>query len=492
MTPFAPWLPDVADFSPAVSTVAKNVIPPAATGFKPWPSFTAIAAALTARAQGAATMRGLTGTIFNFAGDATKLYKADSTGLVYDDVSRTTGGAYTTASDGWWNFTLFGDYVIACNQADATQVFQLSTSSNFAALSGSPPQAAFCGTIRDFVVLARTSANYNRIQWSGINDSTAWTPSATTMSDYQDFPDGGIIMGFVGGEFGIVFQERAIQRMAFEGPPTIFRFDKISNTLGCQIPGSIAAYENLVFWKAHDGFYMLRGGAEIVPIGTEKVDRWLNERIDAGNINRCSAAIDPERKLYLFGYASQDATDGLPNEILAYHWPSGEWSYAAVDHEIIYTGATQSSYTIDDLDDIAATVDDLIYPTDSLFYAGSGQLIISGFNADHEQGFFTGPALEATIETGDMQLAPGGKAMLRGARPIIEGTNVTPSLAPKYRDRTQDTHATGSAVAANSNGYCHFRVNARYHRGVLTIPAGSTWDRALGIDDLKFSSMGAR
>lgn len=492
MTPFAPWLPDIVQFNPAVSSDAKNVIPPSATGFKPWPSFTAVTSAITARVRGAFSTRGLTGTIFNFAGDATKLYKMASTGLSYSDVSRTVGGAYTTAIDGWWYFTVFGDYVVACNQADATQVFQLSASSNFAALSGSPPQAAFTGTIRDFAILARVNTAYNRIQWCGINDITAWTPSATTMADYQDFPDGGIIMGFVGGEYGLVFQERAIQRMAFEGPPTIFRFDKISNTLGCQIPGSIASYENLAFFKAHDGMYMVRGGSELVPIGTEKIDRWLNDRISATYYYRCSASIDPARKLYLFSFPSQSSSDGTPDTILAYHWPSGEWSYSEVSHELIYTGAVQASLTIDDLDSLSGSIDGLIYPTDSLFYAGSGQLLVSAFNILHQQGFFTGANLAATIETGDNQATPGRKSIVRGARPLVEGTSVTPSLALKFRNSTTVAHTSGSAVAVNSNGYCTFRTNARYHRFVMTIPASSTWDRALGIDDIKVSAMGSR
>ena len=100
--------------------------------------------------------------------------------------------------------------------------------------------------------------------------------------------------------------------------------------------------------------------------------------------------------------------------------------------------------------------------------------------------------MAATIETGDTQLIPGHKSMLRGLRSMVEGTSVTPSLAIKYRDRLQDSHTTGSPVAANANGYHPFRVNARYHRAVLTIPAADTWTHATGVDDAKFSKMGSR
>ncbi|WP_230682109.1 hypothetical protein, partial [Streptococcus pneumoniae] len=77
--------------------------------------------------------------------------------------------------------------------------------------------------IREFGVLAKTSTQNNRVRWSAIGSITDWVSSATTLSDYQDLPDGGSIMGFVGGEYGIVFQERGITRMSFEGQPTAFR-----------------------------------------------------------------------------------------------------------------------------------------------------------------------------------------------------------------------------------------------------------------------------
>ena len=272
MVPFASFMPDIAAFETNAAREAVNVIP-SASGYRPFPAFSNTATAITARAQGAISVRSTTGVIFSFCGDATKLYRLNSDGAAWTDVSRTTGGAYATALDAKWSFAQYGDFIIACNGTDQTQVFQLGTSTNFEALGGSPPRASFAGSIREFGVLARDSTAFNRIRWSAIGDVADWVISATTLSDYQDFPEGGSIMGFVGGEYGIVFQERAIHRISYEGPPTAFRFDKIANFLGCRAEGSIAAYENLAFFLSDDGFYMIRAGSEIVPIGAEKVDR---------------------------------------------------------------------------------------------------------------------------------------------------------------------------------------------------------------------------
>jgi len=491
MISFGPFLPDIAAFESGAATIAKNVVP-STRGFKPFPAFSGVASAITARAQGAVSVRSQSGVIFNFCGDATKLYVMASDGLSWTDASRTVGGAYGTATDGLWDFSVFGNYVIATNGVDVPQYYEMGVSTDFDALAGSPPIAAYTDIVRDFSVLAKVDNAYNRIQWSAINDVEDWTPSATTMSDYQDFPEGGSIQGMVGGEYGLVFLERSIYRMAFEGPPTIFRFDRISTALGCRAPMSIASFENIAFFLSHDGFYKVLGGSEISPIGVEKVDEWFADNFDANYIHRITSAIDPLRKLYVVGFPSSTAVDGTPNMVAFYHWPTGQWTYGEIEHEMLYTSATQSSATIDGLDAFGATIDDLTFPFDSLTYAGSGQLLLSAFNASHEQGFFSGAALEATVETGDVQLAPGRKSMVRGFRPIVEGSSVTPSGLIRYRDRLSDSLSTDTAVAINGNGVCNVRRNARYHRARVIIPASSVWTFATGIDDLRVSAMGGR
>lgn len=491
MFDFGPWEPDKAEFNPSISTDVLNVVP-SVNGYRPFPSFNPVTSAITARCQGAYTTRGLQGTIYNFAGDATKLYKEHTDGLSWDDVSRLAGGAYSCAADKWWDFTTFGDYVIATDGNDVPQYYQLDVSSNFALLAGSPPTANFVGVIRDFAVLARRNTAFNRLTWCAINNVADWVASATTMADAQDFPDGGQIMGFVGGEFGIVFLEKGIWRMAFEGPPTVFRFDKIANLLGCRVERSIAAYENLIFFLSDDGPYMIRGGSEIVAIGTEIVDGWIEDNFDANYLYRVSCAIDPIRMIYILGFASGAASSGTPDMLLIYHWPTGKWSKVSATHEIIYTATTQTTYTIDGLDALSGTIDGLPYPVDSRFYAGTGRFLLAGFDSSHRQGFFTGTNMAATIETGDVQLTPGRKSLLKGVRPMVEGSSVTPSVTPKYRNRLQDTPTAGTTVAANATGYCPLRANGRYHRAVVTIPAGDSWEFATGIDDVKFSAMGAR
>ena len=491
--PFGPWLPDIAALESGAATDALNCIP-RETGYGPMPGF-AVAVSIVSsggRAQGTASFRDLTGGIHNFYGDATALYKLASNGLSWTDVSRTAGGAYATPSDGWWEFFQFGNIIYATNGFDAGQTYTLGTSTDFAAAAGTPPVASFSCVIRGFGFLARVSTAWNKIVWSAIEDVTDWVSSATTLADSQSLPDGGIIMGLVGGEYGLVFQQRAIQRITFEGPPTAFRFDKITTQLGVRAERSIQVYESLVFFLSDDGFKMMRGGMEISDIGTEKIDRWFESDLDNGYIYRISSAIDPIKKLYILSYPSVGSSGGSPDSLIIYHWPTGKWSHARVDHELIYSAMTQSGYTLDGLDSISASLDALPHSLDSRIWSGSGRLLLAGFDTSHVYGFFDASNLAATMETGDGNLVTGHKSFLRAVRPIVEGTSVTPSVTIGYRNLMHEPIAYTSASVANSNGVCRFRKKARYHRARLTIPAADVWTVAQGVDDIEVTQMGTR
>ena len=107
------------------------------------------------------------------------------------------------------------------------------------------------------------------MQWSDINDPTDWTAGAASQSDYQELPDGGDITGITGGEFGIVFLEKAIVRMSYIGSPLFFQFDTISRNVGCVEGGSIAQYGGVTYFLSDDGFYSCNG-QQVVGIGSEK------------------------------------------------------------------------------------------------------------------------------------------------------------------------------------------------------------------------------
>jgi hypothetical protein len=485
--PVGEWRPDLPALDNPGTTEAKNVIP-AAGSYRPFPSWLAYSNALPARVQGSFGSKDATGIGANVAGTATKLHKL--AGTTWSDVSRSAGGAYATGPDDGWSFAQFGDLVIAVNYVDTPQKFQLGVSSAFEALGGSPPHARFAATVRDFVVLGRVAGQPNRVQWSGINNAETWAPSPATQSDYQDLPDGGWVQGVVGGEAGLVLQERAVQRMTYVGSPLVFQFDKISSELGASIEGSIAAYQDRAFFAHASGFHAVLGAQQLVPIGDQKVDRHFWNDLDQNYLYRVSATVDPLNKLYVVSYPGSGNSGGTPNKLLIYNWALDRWSRAEVEVEAVYIGISQAGYTLDTLDSVSGSVDALAFSLDSPVWTGVGRLFLAGFNTAHCLGYFNGPAMAATVETGEAQLVPGRRAFLRSLRPAVDGGTVTVEIGA--RDRGQEALTWSGAQAVGADGRCPVRSSARYHRARINVAAGGAWTHIQGVADLEAAPAGER
>ena len=462
-----------------------NVIP-GDKSYLPFSSFAVYSSnGLDARAQGAAFFRATDATARNFAGDATKLYRLVA--LAWDDASRLVGGVYATGSDEGWQFTKFGVRVIAVNGTDVMQVFNIDSATDFSALGGSSPTGPrFVTVVRDFVVVGRTAADRQLVQWSAIDNATDWVTSASTMADSQTLPDGDWIQGIIGGEYGIIFQERAIRRMTFIGSPVIFQFDKISNELGVTISGSIAAFGDRAFFCDRSGFYMLISGAQIVPIGERRVNTYFWDDLDQSYFPRVTAAVDPVNHVYAISYPGSGHSAGTPNKMLVYNWVTDRWSHAepgALD--MIYSGASQTGYTLAGLDAVSATLGGLPFPLGSPVWAGIGRPLFAAFNTAFRLGYFNATPLAATVDTTEAQLFPGRRAYVRAVRPLVDGG--VPTVAIGSRNLQTAAVSFGSDVAANGNGVCRMRSNARYHRARIKVPASAAWDHIVGVDDVDAS-----
>jgi hypothetical protein len=495
MVPIGAWQPDLPDFENPGALEAKNVIPDAG-GYRPLPALVATGGEMDSRVQGAILARGQGGAIANFAGDGTKLYRWDGDGVSWEDVSRTSGGPYGVPADGGWSFAQFGDLVIAVNGVDVPQRFAIGADTRFSALGGTPPTARFVATVRDFVVMGRLSGLAQRVHWSGINNAETWASSQATQADFQDLPDGGFVMGIVGGEYGLVFQERSIKRMTYVGVPAIFQFDEIARGTGTPAEGSVARHEDITFFLSDDGFFALQGGQGLRAIGHHRVDRFFWNDVSQTYLHRISAAIDPINKLYVVSYPGpgSDLIGGTPNRLLIYNWTADRWSRAEVEMEMIHQGASQAGYTLDSLDDYSSNLDALPFSLDNRVWTGSGRLLLAGFTTQNRIAFFNGANMAATVDTGEAQLMPRRRALLRSLRPVVDGIAATGGVSVRTgtRNRTIDPVSFDAPAALNGFGSCPVRANGRYFRARIDIAAGASWRHIQGVDELEASPAGAR
>lgn len=487
---FGVYTPDLPPMENEGVTVALNVLP-AGDSYKSFPSPVIYSSALTARCQGAASGRDAAGITYNFAGDATKLYRLNAS--AWDDVSKV--GGYTTGAEERWSFAQWGGQMIATNYNDEPQEFTMGTSTDFADLAGSPPKARHISVVRNNVVLANTNDSLDgqvpyRVRWSGIGDATAWTPSVTTQSDFQDLDgEGGWCQQVVGGEIGTIFQERSIWRMTYVGSPLIYQFDEIERGRGTPASGSVTKIGAAIPYLGIDGFYIF-DGQQSVPIGADRIDKTFYEDLDQSYFGRISSTVDPINKIIFWASPGQQNTGGNPNRIWAYNYsPTAKkrWAYADQDIEYIYRSLAEG-YTLDGLDAISTNLDLLPFSLDSRVWTGNSALF-SGFDADHKQVNFTGTALDATIETQEAELTPNQRTNIQEIRPFVEGAT-TMTIQIGGRNSLSDSVTWGPVISANSAGNFPCRSNYRYHR--MRVNLSGAFSHAQGLNIVKTSVRGAR
>ena len=458
---FGEWLPDQPGVTGAV-TDAINCYP-VQNGYGPFPSEADYSKA--ASQDLLITFAGkFGGTVNLFAAGATQIFKFDSNDASLDALT-TTG---YTAVEGW-DVTQFGSKMILANGQDKLQSYDMSSSVYVTDLDATAPAAKFVTVVRDFVVAASDATDTNKVYWSDINDETDWTPGAASQSDFQLIPDGGDITGLAGGEYGLIFLERAIYRMSYAGSPFFFQFDAISRSLGCISNGSIAQYGGLTYFLSDDGFYVC-DGQSAKAIGAEKVNRWFFDNATPGEISTgTSATIDPIRKLVIWCFKNTFGSKSL----LIYSIDLNRWSYASTTVTSIAYALTPSA-TLEQVDNYSANLDALEIPLDSRVFAG-GQLLFSGVSGAKIIAF-SGQPKTAQITTGDIDI---GRSTITLARPTVDSGSG--SIAVASRDLLSEVVEFGSDVPADSENRVSLRSNGDYHRLRLT-PTGVSWKTAVGLE----------
>lgn len=379
-----------------------------------------------------------------------------------------------------WQFAQFGNLVFATQANTALQVFDLSSDSAFSSSLGSPPQAAYVSVVGRFLVLSGLLSNPYRIQWSGLNSvnaSASWT-SGTNSSDFQDFPDGGIVRGVAGGEFGTVFQDQAIRRMSYiPGSSIIFQIERVTQDMGLFAPYSIVRAGSTIFFYAGQGFHKIEPGAIPEQIGREKIDRTFLADLDRGNLQLFIGAADPRSTRVYWAYKSVSGTSGSYDKIIGYDKMLDRFFQISMTGEYLL-GISQTGLTLENLDSISSSIDALTLTLDA--YATAVQPEISQFSNTHKLGFFRGTNLEATIESGE-QGTDGTEIFTNGFRPITDAATVYGSVSWRQSQAATPTQGIERAMMART-GFVNLRREARYIRFKQRIPAGTAWTFSAGIE----------
>ena len=465
----ARWLPDLYDPDNPGYTLVNNALP---------------------HQQGFYSVRGLVANT-DAVGSAPvgSLWGRDSANAPFAIVGAEDGVYFLSGEGVWenqypvevdvtdWQFVQFGSNILAVTSGQPIRYANLdmldhdndADTGYFQLLGGSPPQAQRVAVLRDFVVLGNLTGKPHRVHWSGFNNSETWEASGLTQAGYQDLPGhAGIVQAIVPGERGLIFQENAIHRMTQVGPPLLFQFDEIERNRGTQAPNSVCWTSDRVFYYSPVGFFEFRqNGEESIPIGHNKVDRWVLDNVSDTRTMR--GVVDPLNKIAAWSI-NRRSTDYY-DHVLVYRWDIEAWSLLAIDHTLLSVyvspGVSLDSTELNNF--YGNNIDNPAAQTslDSAIWT-PGALSLNVFNREFERSGFDGPPQPAIFETGYRPLVPGAERFhLNAVRPLLDrrgalsGGSQTVTVATK-NDLSDPVNEREESVVVPANGRADVRLSGRY------------------------------
>lgn len=479
---FGEWLPDLPALGNNGVTIAKNVLP-APDGYLPAKKFVPLSLGFGTNCRGVFSAKDPDGTSYVFAGDATKLYKLNNATLAWEDISK--AGGYALGATDQWRFCKFGNTILAVAGKDvAPQKFKFYDTPDalFSNLAGSPPPAYDIANVNNIVVLVSPYVGgkvlYESMQWSGIGDATVWT-AGTLFAGSAPFQDGGKALRVLDLGYMAVFQEQCIRR-AFFNTTTTWDVSKVESSKGAIAPGSVVGYGTGAFYFSTDGVYFF-DGAQSVPIGNRKVDQWLINDIDLSALHYVSGGRDPAQKLIYWGYRSNNAGELVGcDRLLVYHYGVNKFSLIETDSAVVVpTTMTIMPLTLEILDLISVDLDSLFGSLDDPAFNGGYQMIVLVDNLGRLVAPI-GQSMAATIETGELQIHPVSRTIVRGAYPLVDGA--TAKVAIGYRSLQEQSVSYTSPTSQARSGLCPQRANGKFIRTQVSVAENANFNKIIGCN----------
>lgn len=477
MIGLAEFAPDRSKFDPSATDTLLNMTP-RANGWGPFPSYAAYTSALPDRPQGCFLANLSQGDFQLFAATASKLYRLNPATLTWIDISK-PATTYSTPENRRWSFAQYGSLVLATNGVDPIQSYDTGAPSTFIDLAATAPLAVNVSVVGDFVFATNTSDGDRVARWSGLNDPTFWL-RGQNMADSQTFPDGGAIQAVAAFSQGsLIFQEDCINEASLAvNTPLIMTFTKAVENHGALAPQSVVSSAVGVFYLSQDGFY--RYGAPPMNIGAERVNDFFFNDVALNEITEVVGTEDPYRSVIYWAYATNDSAQNHAfNRILAYHYTLDKWSLVEAGTFLsgLVEGATPG-YTLDNLDTLGYTLDDLPYSLDSRVWSG-GAPTLGAFDAARRFGFFSGEPLPARAQTAKVALSEGRRSYVSGFRAIGDAGSVRGRVGRAAR--ASDATAWGVLALQNRTGLIPTRSDGRYHQFEINVPS-QEWTVLHGLE----------
>lgn len=475
---FGQFAPDLPDLGGVHAEVATNCIP-RSIGYDPLPGLDNYTDALPGiEAVGAESFADTADVAYNVVAGPLRVYHRSAGAWI--DISK---GATDYVITQRWEFVQWNaKQAFSASLDNPLQLWDLGAGAMIdLVLTGGPVQAATMAIVRNQVLVGDvTDADGhtpNRLRWCALGQPTDWVPSSATFAgfDQLESTSGGKILRVIGGEYGIVFLDRSIWRATFTGNTvTAYQLDEVEQGIQCIAPGGIVRHAGAAWYLSEDGFRVTTGD-QSVSIGDERVDRLVLADLDQSLSHKITSTVLADEQTLIFAYPGANNSE-VANKLALYNISTKRWSTG--EEAVHYLSRSRTPFTtLEDLDSIFGSIDDVPGSLDDGAYSGGG-LQASAIRDTGEAAFFTGPPRVATIETHEQQHSAGRGTFVNEVRALVEGGDVSISIG--HRDVQRDPVVYTAPHGLNAAGVSEQRADARYMRYRAVI--SGDWKGAIGVE----------
>ena len=468
------WAPDIDNpITPSILG-AENALP-AAGGYRGVPDYieeTTPVHATEKVLNGISTYNSF-GQVLNIVGTTEGLYCLNADNENWYSISPV---GLTILVDNW-SFTQIGGYIVASSdQLNHLLKFDLSirrdnngeVPTTFTEVATSP-SGKYLSTINGFLVSAHPEESTIKVSRSARGNFEDWAISRETGAGFTNLElRHGPITGMAAYKYIVIFQESGITKMTPMNPPTFFRFDNIHNNFGCVSSESVVQHGDSIFFLGSDGFYMLVGGEELVPIGVGKINEWFLKTVLSIHLVRGQISPTDKQVYWSFSTISNDKFD----KILVYNWAYNKWGLISQSHQHISTYARPGE-TLEGLDKHIRFNDlpDIDRGPQISFDSPTWRQSLADifvFDIEGKRGRFAGRSKDVRITTSYMPLFGGENYFMNEIRPLmplVTGPGETNILVNTRESLGQPGAPNSYKIRPNNR--CLVRENGRYSQFIL-------------------------
>lgn len=278
------------------------------------------------------------------------LHDVTPTGFVPGQENAQSGGGYGTSFYGTgtygtprpddtnvipassWSLDTFGENLIAVMDSDnKLYEWTLDPLVEAAIISGAPDAYALV-TTQEGILMALGAydgsvMNPRYIKWSGLQNNTDWTPTATNQSRDQLLQtQGRIMLGKRVSDGVLILTDEGAFRGSYVGPPFVYTFARVGSGCGAVSRQSCAVTQSAAFWMGRNGFFQYNG--YVTPLSCDVQD-YVFSNINDSQISKVCAVLNPDFNEVWWLYPSSSSLE--VDSYVAFNYMEGIWYYGTLD-----------------------------------------------------------------------------------------------------------------------------------------------------------------